>query len=309
MASPPGWRPILLDFLPDDLTSNLLAEYAELESFLADDSPAPGGPSRGTSQVNSQMEDTSSIGETDVKAKTAVDVGGVEGTLTADSAQKAFSLNKATREKLRRERLNERFAELGKLLNLRGTNVDKLRVLSEAIHELKSLREETTQLKNTNHRLHLANTMTSEMAVSLLKAQRDVDPANKRSAEETVADALHPQHTLQQGNPAMRPLPFQTEPATFSMEDRERLGSNMMKAQQLHASTIDAKRRRLESDSNTAPVYQQMHPVLPNKMDTSGLSSTGWPVHTWPQNMTMNMWMPAASQDTSQDHLLRPPVA
>jgi hypothetical protein len=63
----------------------------------------------------------------------------------------------------------------------------------------------------------------------VVQAQRDVDPANKRSAEETVADALHPQHTLQQGSPAMRPMPFQTEPATFSMEDRERLGSNMMK--------------------------------------------------------------------------------
>ena len=35
-----------------------------------------------------------------------------------------------------------RFAELGLLLNLKGANVDKVRVLSEAIHVLKSLREE-----------------------------------------------------------------------------------------------------------------------------------------------------------------------
>lgn len=52
------------------------------------------------------------------------------------------SINKATREKLRRERLNEHFAELATLLNLKGNNVDKLRVLSEAINTLKILREE-----------------------------------------------------------------------------------------------------------------------------------------------------------------------
>jgi len=51
-------------------------------------------------------------------------------------------MNKATREKKRRERLNERFSELGALLDLTGANVDKLRVLSEAISTLKSLREE-----------------------------------------------------------------------------------------------------------------------------------------------------------------------
>jgi hypothetical protein len=90
------------------------------------------------------MEDASSVSETNIKAKSVVDVGGVEGTLTAgqltacfrlhfllapigltwtlmifvsfssESAQKAFSLNKATREKLRRERLNERCVAMTK---------------------------------------------------------------------------------------------------------------------------------------------------------------------------------------------------
>jgi hypothetical protein len=66
--------------------------------------------------------------------------------LCADTgAVKRAGTNKASREKLRRERLNERFSELGALLDLTGASVDKLRVLSEAISTLKSLREEVQQ--------------------------------------------------------------------------------------------------------------------------------------------------------------------
>jgi len=298
MASPPSdWRPHLLDFLPDELTSNLLAEYVGLDAFMSGDTPATSGPSRGSSHTENVNEDTSSVGDVNAKSKSSTEFVGVEGITTAESAQKAFSLNKATREKLRRERLNERFAELGKLLNLRGTNVDKLRVLSEAIHELKSLREETTQLKNTNHRLHLANTMTSEMAVSLLKAQRDGEPTtNKRSAEEAAGDALHPQQAIQQSAPqvtAQAPTFIQADPPAFAVKERPVNKS----------SPMDVKRRRMESEN-----FQHKFPIAPGKMDAY---SSGWQVNNWPQNMnmTMNMWMPASAQDTSQDHLLRPPVA
>ena len=65
-----------------------------------------------------------------------------EGERADTAVVKTAGMNKATREKLRRERLNDRFAELGALLDLTGANVDKLRVLSEAISQLKSLREE-----------------------------------------------------------------------------------------------------------------------------------------------------------------------
>ncbi|KAK3261390.1 hypothetical protein CYMTET_29700 [Cymbomonas tetramitiformis] len=85
---------------------------------------------------------------------------------------KGAGVNKATREKLRRERLNDRFNELSALLDLKGPNLDKLRILSEAIRVLQQLQEEAVQLKSTNQRLHLANTMTSEMAGSILQARQ-----------------------------------------------------------------------------------------------------------------------------------------
>jgi len=131
---------------------------------------------------------------------------------SGETCVKGPATTKATREKLRRERLNERFAELSKLLNLEGANVDKLRMLSAAVDELKALREEVTMLKSTNSRLHMANTMTSKMAVSLLKSQNGAyvteevdDRAVKRQRSESSEayaqfNAQQQQHILQHPN-------------------------------------------------------------------------------------------------------------
>uniref|UniRef100_A0A7S0QV22 BHLH domain-containing protein n=1 Tax=Pyramimonas obovata TaxID=1411642 RepID=A0A7S0QV22_9CHLO len=316
MASVPD---VLDDYWLDDLTANLLDEYVGLGGMGASFTQNTGMacikaqhvaevPKRDISSNDSQIDDSSSVGESGLKSRRADPVHGKRnegdsaGT-SAEAAQKSFSINKATREKLRRERLNERFAELGMLLNLKGANVDKLRVLSEAIHVLKSLREEMTQLKNTNNRLHLANTMTSEMAVSLLKVQqRDGDQPNGKCSP----DELIQEDTFQE--PAQSPS-YQTEEA-FSLQERERYAQQMMKAQQLQNDVNlrnDAKRKRLGSDSNTGPEFQQVFANAPNKL--ANVSHMGWPMNTFPQNMTMNMWMPASAQDISQDHILRPPVA
>lgn len=319
MASVPD---VLDDYWLDDLTANLLDEYVGMggmgASFthqhngLASIKAQPGPaevPKRDISSNDSQTDDSSSVGESGLKSRRKEDPARAKGNegdsagTSAEAAQKSFSINKATREKLRRERLNERFAELGVLLNLKGANVDKLRVLSEAIHVLKSLREEMTQLKNTNNRLHLANTMTSEMAVSLLKVQqRDDDKPNGKLSP----DGLVQEETFQE---IVQPLPFQTDEA-FSLKERERLAQQMLKAQQIQTDASlrgDAKRKHFAQEGNTAPGYQQVYANPPNKL--ANVSSMGWPMNSFPQNMTMNMWMPASAQDISQDHLLRPPVA
>lgn len=302
MASVPD---VLDDYWLDDLTADLLDDYVDVGGmpFTPTAMQAAEAPNMRelSSQTNSHADDSSSVEESGhLKARKAdtahAKAQEAHHDSTAEAAQKSFSVNKATREKLRRERLNERFAELGQLLNLKGANVDKLRVLSEAIHVLKSLREEMTQLKDTNHRLHLANTMTSEMAVSLLKVQRDGDKTTvKRSADELAQEG----ESFQE--PEKTP-PFQPN-ETFSMKDRERLAQQMMKAQQLQTEVH--KRKRLVMEGDTSPGFQHIHP---NKL--ANMSSYGWPVNNgFPGNMTMNMWMPASAQDISQDHLLRPPVA
>eukprot|EP00959_Pyramimonas_sp_CCMP1952_P356977 7474896-Pyramimonas_sp.AAC.1 len=135
------------------------------------------------------------------------------------------------------------------------------------------------------------------MAVSLLKVQqRDGEkPIAKRSAEDPIQNDVFQE-------PAQSPSYSAVE--TFTLEERERLTQQMMKAQQLQN---DAKRKRFDQDSNTAPGYQPMLATTPNKL--ANTSSMGWPMNNFPPNMTMNMWMPASAQDISQDHLLRPPVA
>lgn len=313
MASVPD---VLDDYWLDDLTANLLDEYVGMggigASFTPDNGmgyikaqPIAEVPKRDISSGDSHTEDFSSGAESLKSLRRATPQGkgndsDSAGT-SAEAAQKSFSINKATREKLRRERLNERFAELGKLLNLKGANVDKLRVLSEAIHVLKSLREEMAQLKSTNNRLHLANTMTSEMAVSLLKVQQRDDKPNGRLSP----DELGQQESFQE--PAQSP-PFPTDEA-LSLQERERFAEQMLKAQQLQndVSFRNDKRKRFETEGNPTQGYPQMFANPPNKL--ANVSSMGWPMKQFPQNMTMNMWMPASAQDISQDHLLRPPVA
>lgn len=58
------------------------------------------------------------------------------------------------------------------------------------------------------------------------------------------------------------------------------------------------------------PMWVQ-HKLMPTQMAFP--VQNGWvlaPNNMWiPPNAPMSMWMPPAAQDTSQDHLLRPPVA
>jgi len=239
---------------------------------------------------------------------------------SGETCVKGPATTKATREKLRRERLNERFAELSKLLNLEGANVDKLRMLSAAVDELKALREEVTMLKSTNSRLHMANTMTSKMAVSLLKSQNGAyvteevdDRAVKRQRSESSEayaqfNAQQQQHILQHpnalafnlggmGTPAFTPAPAQSQ-AAFSDQNRQ-----------------VALPVKMENQSGQSMPACSMMNSMKVAM-TTGVPVNNFPQPSWMmpgpvmwQNIPMSMWMPPSAQDTSQDHLLRPPVA
>ncbi|CAL9131019.1 unnamed protein product [Musa textilis] len=58
---------------------------------------------------------------------------------------------KACREKMRRDRLNDRFLELGSLLEPgKSSKLDKAAILSDAVRALTQLRSETEKLKESN---------------------------------------------------------------------------------------------------------------------------------------------------------------
>lgn len=63
--------------------------------------------------------------------------------------------SKACREKMRRDRLNDRFAQLSSVLEPgRPPRSDKVSILSDATHLLKQLKTEAEQLKDSNEKLH-----------------------------------------------------------------------------------------------------------------------------------------------------------
>mmetsp|Transcript_13904 Transcript_13904/g.26697 ORF Transcript_13904/g.26697 Transcript_13904/m.26697 type:complete len:319 (-) Transcript_13904:416-1372(-) len=290
-----------------DLTSNLL-DY-DLESLVGihvdDGSLAAGldaqvGPPR--AQFSQQSEDSRSSNSNqavspnwDVPVKIRDDsiehIGDDVGvdSLTETSGgtgMKSGSINKATREKLRRERLNERFSELASLLSLKGTNIDKLRVLSEAIQSLKSLREETKQLKSTNHHLHMANTMTSEMAVSLLKAQGGKSEGENGNTTQGVNT------TVQQGQlpytqpksentkrqlkcDSMRMSPMNNSPQHDSASNPSTQQGQFKAGQmQMLGAEPTAKRARTLSDDQQHAQMQPLHTQV-RQFPTMTVSSTG----------------------------------
>ncbi|KAH7662229.1 Myc-type basic helix-loop-helix (bHLH) domain-containing protein [Dioscorea alata] len=63
--------------------------------------------------------------------------------------------SKACREKMRRDRLNDKFVELGSILDPgKPPRMDKAAILSDAVHMVTQLRTEAQKLKDSNEKLH-----------------------------------------------------------------------------------------------------------------------------------------------------------
>nr|POE71112.1 isoform 2 of transcription factor [Quercus suber] len=152
--------------------------------------------------------------------------------------------SKACREKLRRERLNDRFLDLCSVLDPdRPVKIDKHAILDDAIRVLNQLRSESQELKETNEKL--------KEEIKSLKAEK---------------------HELR-------------EEKLMLKADKERM------EQQLKAMAIPP--------AGFMPGHPAAYHAGPNKM----------PV--FPSYGFVPMWqyMPPAARDTSHDHELRPPAA
>ncbi|KAI3930434.1 hypothetical protein MKW92_001714 [Papaver armeniacum] len=83
----------------------------------------------------------------------AVKETGSRKRVRSDSSTSASS-SKACREKMRRDRLNDRFVELGSILDPgRPPKMDKAAILSDAVRMVTQLKSETQKLKESNESL------------------------------------------------------------------------------------------------------------------------------------------------------------
>ncbi|XAR55415.1 hypothetical protein NMG60_11035480 [Bertholletia excelsa] len=157
---------------------------------------------------------------------------------------------KACREKLRRDRLNERFVELGYVLEPgRPPKADKAAILSDAVRTVTQLRSEAQKLKESNEDL--------QEKIKELKAEKN-ELRDEKQRLKADKEKLEQQLKAMSAQASFLPHPS-TVPAAFGAQGQ---GSG-------------------------------------NKL----MPFMGYP------GIAMWQFIPPSVRDTSQDHVLRPPVA
>ncbi|OIT02869.1 PREDICTED: transcription factor ILR3-like [Nicotiana attenuata] len=158
--------------------------------------------------------------------------------------------SKASREKLRRDRLNERFLELSSVLDPgRPPKTEKVAILSDAQKMLIELRAETQKLKDSNEEL--------QEKIKELKAEKNELRDEKQRLK----------------------------------EEKENLEQQV--------KNLASKPGFLSHPSAMGAAFTAQGQVAGNKM----MPFIGYP------SVAMWQFMQPAVVDTSQDHVLRPPVA
>ncbi|TKY48987.1 Transcription factor ILR3 [Spatholobus suberectus] len=190
---------------------------------------------------NVGLEIDGSLGDSDGLKDPALKKRGRSDSCTASSS-------KACREKLRRDRLNDKFVELGSILEPgRPPKTDKAAILIDAVRMVTQMRDEAQKLKDSNTSL--------QEKIKELKAEKNElrDEKQRLKAEK---EKLELQVKSMNAQPAFLPPAI---PAAFAPQGQ-------------------------------APG---------NKLV---------PFISYP-GVAMWQFMPPAAVDTSQDHVLRPPVA
>lgn len=109
--------------------------------FYWNPGPINGPPSDVSAQINGSFADSDCANES----------GSNKRVRSESSSQPS---TKACREKLRRDKLNERFLELGSILEPGKTpKMDKVAILNDAIRTVTDLRSESQKLKDSNESL------------------------------------------------------------------------------------------------------------------------------------------------------------
>lgn len=259
---------------------------------------------------------------------------------------------KASREKQRRERINERFATLAELLELDSPNQDKSTVLLEAISRIHRMSQEMTQLKNRMAEAERMNAGLKEENVKLqerLWKTLDSSLENLGGYAPTTGQAP-PQYALQQGQARPQQHHHQLQHG-YGYQQQNMYGApmpNIMMDFDAHTpatgypmgrtATSDLHQARADrpstnpgsqgvdgSEAGTSPSHDHardaarpgsarggaLHPENDDRDSSPLLSMLGdlaKPAEGGPPDAPMS-WLPPSALDTSQDHVLRPPVA
>ncbi|XP_039008849.1 transcription factor ILR3-like [Hibiscus syriacus] len=158
--------------------------------------------------------------------------------------------SKACREKMRRDKLNERFLELGSILDPgRSSKMEKAVILVDAVRMLTQLRDEAQKLRESNESL--------------------LEKINELKAEKN------------------------------ELRDEK---------QRLKAEKDDLERQVKALGSQ--PGFVPQAPAIPTPFSTPNqvVGAKLVPFVGYP-GVSMWQFLPPAAVDTSQDHILRPPVA
>ncbi|KAL7131028.1 hypothetical protein ABFS83_13G172100 [Erythranthe nasuta] len=196
----------------------------------------------GSSNVSLQIDGSS--GESDMQKE----AGSKKRTRTEACAP---SSSKACREKQRRDKLNDKFMELGALLEPgRPPKTDKSAILVDAVRMVTQLRGDAQKLKDSNLKL--------QEKIKELKAEK-----------------------------------------TELRDEKQRLKAEKDKLEQ-----------QLKTMNTPQPGFLPAPPAIPTAFaaQNQAVGNKMVPIISYP-GVAMWQFMPPASIDTSQDHVLRPPVA
>ncbi|KAK5786656.1 Transcription factor ILR3 -like protein [Gossypium arboreum] len=220
---------------------------------LINDIPAPDGPYSGFSWPTQAINASSNVFSVDIDGSFEDSDGlkesGSKKRVRSESCN--VSSSKACREKLRRDRLNEKFMELTSILEPeRPPKTDKAAILVDAVRMVTQLRGEAQKLKDSNSSLH--------DRIKELKAEKNElrDEKQRLKAEK---EKLEQQLKAMNAQPSFMP-PAPAFPTAFATAQGQVPGNKLV------------------------PFF-------------------GYP------GVAMWQFMPPASVDTSEDHVLRPPVA
>lgn len=233
-----------------------LFDYGLMEDISGAHFTAPAPPSAGGFTWPSPPGLTCSVPIAAVSTEIESSFIDFEGLKEAGSRKrlKSETINvcgsKAGREKLRRDRMNERFLELGSILEHgRPPKTDKTAILSDAIRMIMQLRSETERLNESNVDLH--------EKIKELKAEKN-ELRDEKQRLKVEKDKLEQQ-------------------------------VKAMNIQPNYLAHPTAMRAAFAAQEHTAG--NKLMPIV------------GYP------SVAMWQFMPSSVVDTSQDHVLRPPVA
>lgn len=233
---------------------------------------------------------------------------------------------KATREKQRRERINERFSTLADLLGLDSTNQDKSTVLLEAISRIHGMSREMSQLKQKltesdrlNAGLKEENSKLQERLWKTLDSSwggfHGYNPGNLQT----------PYGGLQSGYPYPQdPFTPAVPPGTTEFAPRAAVPGYPLPpptGMNGHGGANPSQPMLKDSHSDQPQQVSNLPPDCVDSMratEGSGGNGESSPIlsmlNDWSKPVddapdARMSWLPASALDTSQDHVLRPPVA